>query len=94
VRVISFGKSEMAKLSLEITRDKDSKRCDVYLSADRPIDSVAIRLGPFPVATTGLTVQNHSGHSEAELFESGDSKWTWIPVGKLNQSCRIRSQAK
>jgi hypothetical protein len=93
VRVISLGRSEMAMLSMKLTRDKDSKRCDLYLSADMPIDNVAIRLGPFPISTNRLTVENNSEHADAELFESGDSRWTWIGVGKMNKSCRIRSQA-
>jgi len=94
VRVLSIEKSQMAMLSMELTRDKNCKRCDFYISADKPIDDLAIRLGPYPISATDLTVEMNSVHAEARLFESGDSKWTWIRIGKLNQSCRIRSQLR
>ena len=57
VRVASSARSEMAMLSMELTRDKDCKKCDLKISVDKPIDNVAIRLGPFPIATQGLLLR-------------------------------------
>jgi len=93
VRVSSSNRSEMAVLSMELTRDNDCKKCDFNLYADKPVDDLAIRLGPFPISAKQLTVENNRENVSATLFESGDSKWAWVQISKMNKSCRIRSQA-
>lgn len=94
VRVASSSKSEMAMLSIELTRDKDYKKCDLEISVDKPIDDVAIRLGPFPIATHKLAVKNNKKNANAILYESGDSKWAWLRLGAITDSCLIRAQTK
>jgi len=94
VRVLSSGRSEMVMLSMELTRDSDCKKCDFNVSADKPIDNLAIRLGPFPISEKGIKAENNGEYAVATLFESGDSKWAWIRVGKMNESCHIRSQTR
>ena len=83
----------MVVLSMELVRDKDCKKCEINLSADKPIDNLAIRLGPFPISAKSVAVENNGKSEDATLFESGDSKWAWIRIGKMNESCHIRSQA-
>jgi len=94
VRIASSSKSEMAMLSMELTRDKDGKKCDLKISVDKPVDNVAIRLGPFPLATQQLAIKNNKKNANAILFESGDSKWAWVRIGAIHDSCLIQSQTK
>ncbi len=49
VRVSSLSRSEMVMLSMELTRDKGCNKCDFKVSVDKPVDNVAIRVGPFPI---------------------------------------------
>ncbi len=93
VQVLSSGKSQMVMLAMELTRDKDCNRCDCKLSVDKPVDNVAVRLGPFPRSATQLKVRNHRGDVGATLFASGDSKWAWVRIGALRDSCFIQAQA-
>ena len=93
VRVLSSTKSEMAMLSVELERDTDCKRCDLKISVDKPVDNVAVRLGPFPKATTQLTVKIGRSHANATLFESGDSKWAWVSIGAMRDARTIQAQA-
>ncbi len=94
VRIISSGRSEMAMLSMELERDNDCKRCDLKLSVDEPVDNVTVRLGPFRMAARQLTVRIDRSHADATLFESGDSKWSWVPIGTMRDSRTIQAQAK
>jgi hypothetical protein len=94
VRVSSSTTSEMAMLSMELTRDRDCKKCDLKISVNKLIDNVAIRLGPFPIATKQLVVKNNKKNAYAMLFESGDSKWAWVRIGAIHDSCLIQSQTK
>ena len=93
VQVLSSGKSEMVMLAMELTRDKDCNRCDCKLSVDKPVDNVTVRLGPFPRSATQLKVRNHRGDVGATLFASGDSRWAWVQIGALRDSCLIQAQA-
>jgi hypothetical protein len=94
VRVSSSSRSEMAMLSMELTRDKGCNKCSFKISLDKPVDNVAIRVGPFPISTTQLTVRNNRENASATLFVSGDSKWAWLRAGAIRDSCVIQSQAK
>ena len=64
------------------------------ISVDKPVDNVAIRLGPFPLATQQLAIKNNKKNANAILFESGDSKWAWVRIGAIHDSCLIQSQTK
>ena len=94
VRVLSSGKSEMAMLSMDLTRDNNCKKCDFNLYADKPVDNLAIRLGPFPISIEQLAVKINRENTSATLFVSGDSKWAWLRAGAIRESCVIQSQAK
>jgi len=93
VRVSSLSRSEMAMLSMELTRDKGCNKCSFKISLDKPVDNVAIRVGPFPISATQLTVRNNRENARATLFVSGDSKWAWLRAGAIRGSCVIQSQA-
>ncbi len=93
VRVSSLSRSEMAMLSMEVTRDKGGKKCGFKISVNKPVDNVAIRVGPFPISSTQLTVRNNHENASATLFVSGDSKWAWLRAGAIRDSCVIQSQA-
>lgn len=92
VQVLSSGKSEMVMLAMELTRDKDCHRCDWKLSVDKPVDHVTVRLGPFPMAARQLTVRINRRDVRAALFASGDSKWAWVQIGAIRDSCLIQAQ--
>ena len=94
VRVTSSGRSELVMLSMELVRDKDCKRCEMKVSVDKPVDNVAIRLGPFPIATEQIAVRYRGENAGAKLFESGDSKWAWVRIGTMRDSCLIQAQVK
>jgi hypothetical protein len=94
VRVSSSSRSEMAMLSMELTRDSNYKKCDFNLYADKPVDDLAIRLGPFPISAKQLNVEINRENASATLFESGDSKWAWVRIGKMNKSCHIRAEVR
>lgn len=94
VRVSSSGESEMVSLSMEVSRDRECTICDLKISVDKRVDRVDVRLGPFPKASRSLTVKNYRAATNAILFESGDSKWAWIHVGTIHDSCLIQSQTE
>lgn len=93
VRVLSSGKSEMTMLSMELARDKDCKKCDLMITVDRSVDNVVIRLGPFPLAAKKLLTKVNRSAANAILFESGDSKWAWVRINAIHDSCQIESRA-
>jgi hypothetical protein len=84
----------MAMLSMELTRDNNCKKCDFNLYADKPVDDLAVRLGPFPLSAKQLSVENNRGGASATLFESGDSNWAWVRIGKMNKTCHIRAEVR
>jgi hypothetical protein len=94
VQVLSSGRSEMAMLSVELARDKDCNKFDFKISVDKPVDNVEIRLGPFPIAAKKHTIKNYKRNANAILFESGDSKWAWVRIGAIHDSCFIQSQTE
>lgn len=93
VRVLSSGKSEMAMVTMKLARDKKCKQFDLKISVDKPIDSVAIRLGPFPLATKQLMVKKGGVDTKVTLFQSGDSKWAWVDSSAIHDSCIIQARA-
>lgn len=93
VQVLSSGKSEMVMLAMELTRDKDCHRCDWRLSVDKPVDKVSVRLGPFSMSATQLKVRINRRDAAATLFVSGDSRWAWVQIGAIRDSCLIQAQA-
>lgn len=94
VRVLSSGKSQMALLSLTVERNGHSKRCNVKLSFDMPIDNVALRLGPFPIDSRTVTVKVNRSLRSSTLFRSGDSKWIWVQLGPVCNLCVVESQVE
>ena len=94
VRVLSSGQSQMAMLSMELTRDKDCGNFNLKISVNKPVDNVAIRLGPFPPGAKKLIVRDNHGQVSATPFESGDSKWAWVRIGAIHKSYRIRARVR
>ncbi len=94
VRVLSSGQSKMAILSMDLARDKDCKTFNLKISVNKPVDSVAVRLGPFPLAAKQLVVKDNHGKVNAILFESGDSKWAWARLGAIHHLCLIQARLK
>jgi hypothetical protein len=92
VRVLSHGKSVMATLSIDLSRDIDCTKMDLKLRADIPIDNVAVRLGPFPPDKRRLRVTLNQRNSGLSLSQSGDSNWGWVRIGAINEACLIQAQ--
>ena len=92
VRVLSSGKSEMVMLSLNLTCDKESQSFDLKILVDKPVDSLAFRVGPFPLATKQLKVKMDDKEINVKLFVSGDSKWAWVKRKDIRDSSHIQLQ--
>ena len=94
VRVLSSGQSQMAKLSMDLARDKNCVNFNLKISVNKPVDNVAIRLGPFPPGAKKLIVMGNHGKIIATPFDSGDSQWAWVRIGAILKSCRIRAHVQ
>ncbi len=94
VRVLSSGQSQMAKLSMNLIRDKNCADFNLKISVNKPVDNAAIRLAPFPPGAKKLIVMDNQGKIIATPFDSGDSQWDWVRIGAILKSCRIRAHVQ
>jgi hypothetical protein len=81
IRATCGGQSTLTHISTELHRDEAGKRFDLNVSTDRPVDSIQIRLGPFPRESTAINATIDGRSVNATLEAIGDSKWAWVKVG-------------
>ena len=76
-------------------RDRNgSMKCfDLSIRADHQIDTLQIRLGPFPVDATTIDVTVNNKCIPAHLRQIGDCKWAWITISNM-ATARIRAEVK
>lgn len=98
VRTNSNGQSVLTNLSMDIKRDSARKSFDMSIKSDKPIDSLNLRLGPFPTKTKHLSVTVDKKPVTVSLKTIGDSKWGWLKISRSNnfriQACAENAKSK
>jgi hypothetical protein len=79
VRTISMGKSEIAMLDLTLQKAEKGAFL-VVISADKPIDSAKMRMGPFNPDSKDVQVKTDQQTKRVPVKTIGDSKWCWLDI--------------
>lgn len=95
VRTKSNGRSELIMLGARFHREPESGKITLQVETDKPVDRLAIRLGPFPAGARSVETRMNGNPVEASLFLSGDSKWAWVtPETSGATSCTVEAVAE
>jgi hypothetical protein len=93
VRTLSGGVSTMVHLDYKLTRGKD-EGLEISINTDRPVDALAVRLGPFPANVQSVRVERNGTTETMTTIQYGDSRWVWVEGKKDsggNQTMKVRS---
>ncbi len=89
VRVMSSGKSVLAKVDYHLERDESS--LSLSLKSDQPIDNWSVRLGPIDPSIKKSTVMLDSKSLDTVTDQSGDAAWVWVSL-KEGTEHKVRIQ--
>ncbi|MBP5632767.1 MAG: hypothetical protein J6Y21_08430 [Clostridia bacterium] len=53
----------------------------IKLTGTDGIDTVKLRLGPFPAGIAFIAAQVNGSNTQCEMADSGDSTWAWVDLG-------------
>jgi hypothetical protein len=84
LRVTSGGTSAQAMLDIDLRRDNAAHTQSMTLKADRPVDRLRVRMGPFPKDARVTSATFEGNPVEAKTYASGDSQWCWIPLSDVS----------
>ena len=57
---------------------RDASRDRLDITADGPLASIRVRLGPYPATTRRVAVSVNGRRETVNTFRSGDSAWAWV----------------
>jgi len=92
--VMTLDGARAVQRSVSFRLQREGNRDRLAISADGPLASVRVRLGPYPSGTRRVGVSVNGRRRTAPAFRSGDSAWAWVDGPPGARQLVIRAQPK